>query len=771
MTKKILTLVTVMSATLCAMSQHAVGDWRFHPSFVGNNITAVAEGNQWVYYLTSGHLFRLDKDTGENESLSIINDLSDMTISQAYYNSDRDYLVIIYSDTNIDIILSDGTVVNMPEVKDAVMTQSKTINDVTFASGHIYLATDFGYVVIDDSKFVIKESHIYGKAATSVAQVGSQLLLATADSLYYGNADEYHELLSSFQSSSFSKSCRIRPINETRFFCLTDITVTVSIEATGDSEMSFTGDTLFNYRTTQLQATKDGFLLNVPSQQLCYKTDSQGLNPKPIETGGEICSANPRGDGNNLWAAGPNGLHQLGSTSYYLPNALSYSAPFWMTYNQEKGLLYVSSATAKPPFVMGTAPSYINTFDGISWHDVTPDGAPNRGTYWIEFMPSDPDTYFLGSWRNGLLKVYKDEIVMTYDTTNSPIHYYKGAMRPITSVDRNGNLWVVQTYENPETPVMVLPAAKTRLDQVTANDWITLNIDGIHAGYTQRASFLSTKRGSQDIKVFTDGDFQRPLFLWNSANALSVNPQQVAHSSLTDQDGEQVSWTNIMCLSEDQSGYVWMGTTEGICYFNPAQAFDGSSFRVIRPKVPRNDGTGYADRLMDGIQVNDIAVDGANRKWIATHSSGIFLVSADGSQIIRKFNTTNSPLASNQVNRVCCNPTSNSVYVTTPAGLYEYFSDSSPAESSYDNLLAFPNPVRPDYGGDVTITGMMEGSLVKIADAGGNVIRQLKSTGGMVTWDLCDESGNQVKTGVYLVLCSQSSGSSNAAVTKIAVIR
>jgi hypothetical protein len=149
----------------------------------------------------------------------------------------------------------------------------------------------------------------------------------------------------------------------------------------------------------------------------------------------------------------------------------------------------------------------------------------------------------------------------------------------------------------------------------------------------------------------------------------------------------------------------------------------------------------------------------------------LFLVSADGSVVIDRFNATNSPLASNTIYRVCCNPNSNSVYVTTPAGLYEYFSDSSPAASSYSDILAFPNPVRPDYGGDVTITGLMEGSLVKIADASGNVIRQLKSTGGMVTWDCRDESGEQVKSGVYLVLCSQSSGSGKAAVTKIAVIR
>ena len=52
-----------------------------------------------------------------------------------------------------------------------------------------------------------------------------------------------------------------------------------------------------------------------------------------------------------------------------------------------------------------------------------------------------------------------------------------------------------------------------------------------------------------------------------------------------------------------------------------------------------------------------------------------------------------------------------------------------------------------------------------------NVIRQLKSTGGMATWDCCDQHGNSVKSGVYFVLCSQANGSGEAVVSKIAVIR
>ena len=754
--------------TFCAVAQNAVGDWRIHTSFVGSEVKSVAEGHQWVYYLSGSSLFRLDKSTGENEALNKVNDLSDQTISNIYYNSDKDYLVVIYANANIDVILSEGSVVNMPEIKNAVLTTSKNINDVTFAPGKIYLATDFGYVVIDDKKFVVKESHLYGTPVTSVAQVDDVLLLSAPDGAYYGDADSYYEQLSSFATGDFKTGCRLRPINDHSFYCLTGWTFVTTMTTDEQGNAQFSTATLINNRTDLLQKTQGGFLLNIPLAGQCFKTDENGLNPVGTEVGTELCSSNPDGDG-TWWAAGENGLHQMGSENYYKPNALSFSAPFWMTYNKSKDMLYVSTTAANA--LLGTEyPTRVNTYDGMTWNDVTPEGAPVHGSYWIDFLPGEPDTYFLGTWRDGLLKVMDNEIVLTYDATNSPLRK-KYAMHPITTIDRNGNVWALQSLENPDHPAMVLPAAKAKLNTSTESDWFTPSIDGINTGHTVRPVLISTHNSNYDIKIFSDGDFEMPIVLWNNNGELSSSrPQQVQYAQLTDQDGQPFTWTNVMCFTEDLNGIVWMGSTEGVISFNPAQAFN-SDFRINHIKVPRNDGTGFADYLLSGIQVNDIAVDGANRKWIATQTSGLFLVSPDGTKIIRKFNDTNSPLASNTVYRVCCNPNSNSVYLTTPAGLYEYFSDSSPAESTYDNIYAYPNPVRPEFSGEVTIVGLMDNSLVKIADASGNVIRQLKSTGGMVTWDCCDQYGERAKTGVYMVLCSRANGGSEAVVTKIAVIR
>jgi flagellar hook assembly protein FlgD len=102
----------------------------------------------------------------------------------------------------------------------------------------------------------------------------------------------------------------------------------------------------------------------------------------------------------------------------------------------------------------------------------------------------------------------------------------------------------------------------------------------------------------------------------------------------------------------------------------------------------------------------------------------------------------------------------------------EYSSDSEPPAIDYSNIYAYPNPVRPEYTGDITIRGLMENSLVKIADSAGNVVKSVRSSGGMATWDGCNYQGEPVKSGVYFILASQNENeSSSGAVSKILIIR
>lgn len=110
--------------------------------------------------------------------------------------------------------------------------------------------------------------------------------------------------------------------------------------------------------------------------------------------------------------------------------------------------------------------------------------------------------------------------------------------------------------------------------------------------------------------------------------------------------------------------------------------------------------------------------------------------------------------------------------ISTDRGLCEFFiggSASRPAQE--DEVRAYPNPVTPDYYGWVTIDGLPDNALVKIVDAQGNLVRELgKAEAGSIQWDVYNMHHQRVKTGVYYVLSSSSTGGSESNVTKILVM-
>ena len=114
--------------------------------------------------------------------------------------------------------------------------------------------------------------------------------------------------------------------------------------------------------------------------------------------------------------------------------------------------------------------------------------------------------------------------------------------------------------------------------------------------------------------------------------------------------------------------------------------------------------------------------------------------------------------------------TTGEVFIGTEKGLVSYRGDATEAPKTYSDVYAYPNPVHPDYEGNVTITGLIADSNVKITDLNGNLIRQGRSAGGQFTWDCRTANGRPVASGIYLVLASTSDGSEGV-VTKIAVVR
>lgn len=768
--KYILTLVIALAA-MVAQAQDDYGKWVLHPIFAGENITNCIDTGDEVYYLASGNLYRYDKDTQENEHLNRANYLNDSGVENIYFNADKNYIMVAYLNSNIDVIdLRNGDVSNISDIKNADISTSKAINSITFAAPNMAIvATDFGFVIINDSKLEVISSYISDKAMEGAMILGKNLIINQGGKFHYAPATKHIQQMSDLSSAWVGLVGPMIPIGDNRFFVLATDQLAVVTATEDNGRLSFSATKVASGRPVTVNKMNDGgYVASFKNADYYYTTSATGDNAARHEGAG-IYSSSEGGSG--MWVLDAQGLkHYNGDTltDNILPNAISISGvPFWMEYDVANSKLYLTSTADNVILDDLVGVTQINTFDGNFWQNVTPDGVPepDEGCYWPVMSPNEDNTYFISTRKKGFLKIANDKIVVNLNNASCGINDRMAALR----FDSHGNLWIVQTRDN-EHPVRVLTPAKQAKSQITAQDFIfntSSHIRNLNSEGFKRSQFTI---GNGDTKVFTSGQYGEALVLWNNNSDLSLNKSiSFASGALTDQDGKSLDWYEIRSLATDNSGLVWMGTTSGMISFDPNKAFD-ADFHVTHIKVPRNDGTNLADYLLDGQTVNCIAVDGANRKWIGTEASGLFLVSADGQQVLKNFNATNSMIGSNEIYQVCCDPTGNSVFVTTPLGVAEYKSDATPGQANFNNIYAYPNPVRPDYGGPINITGLMDNSLVKIADPSGNVIRSLKSTGGMVSWDGCNYEGDLVPTGVYTILASQADGSGGGT-AKVLIVR
>ena len=240
-------------------------------------------------------------------------------------------------------------------------------------------------------------------------------------------------------------------------------------------------------------------------------------------------------------------------------------------------------------------------------------------------------------------------------------------------------------------------------------------------------------------------------------------------SSFIDQDGNPFKPSVLRCIAQDNDGTIWIGTDSGPILLGSGYGVFDDDFTITRVKIPRNDGTNAADFLLDNTQVNAISVDGGNRKWIGTETAGVFLMSPDGVTTLEHFTTDNSPLLSDNIICLDINDITGEVFFGTGNGIISYQSDASEGGEDFSDVHAYPNPVREDYHGLITITGLMKDTRVRITDVSGSVVYETVSNGGMATWDGTRPDGQRVATGVYIAMCISDNGKKHA-MTKILVI-
>ena len=178
---------------------------------------------------------------------------------------------------------------------------------------------------------------------------------------------------------------------------------------------------------------------------------------------------------------------------------------------------------------------------------------------------------------------------------------------------------------------------------------------------------------------------------------------------------------------------------------------------------------GNIGELLANQFVTSIEVDGNNQKWVATDGAGVFLFTEDGKSTLQHFTKENSPLPTNSVRSLAYEPQSGKIYMGTPNGLVAFQGNAYSPSENLKEVEVYPNPIRPNYTGLLTVRGLQTDCVVKITDIVGNAVFETTTTGGSIHWDLRSFSGKRVRSGVYLIFVATNDGLESA-VEKVMII-
>lgn len=385
----------------------------------------------------------------------------------------------------------------------------------------------------------------------------------------------------------------------------------------------------------------------------------------------------------------------------------------------------------------------------------------------LDFDPLDNKHIFAGG-RNGLYEFYDKKFKAYYDTDNSLIQPYDGKDKEYqltqgVKFDSNGNLWIL----NSQAPTQSLIEYNTNKEWSSHSKPELMKLDDKGFKNKSLGSLQNMMIDSRGLLWFVNNHWTIPSLYCYQISSDAIK----GYTSFSNQDGSNISVGSVRTVVEDNKGDLWVGTNVGPLLLEANQiTADQTVFNQV--KVPRNDGTNYADYLLNNVDINCIAIDKANRKWFGTNGNGVYLISANNIEQLEHFTTSNSKLLSDHIEAIAIDDNTGEVFFGTDKGLCSYESDinSINDEMTKDNVWAYPNPVKPDYTGDITITGLAVNATVMILTSNGSLVHQGKSSFGIYKWDGRDLKGKKVASGIYMVATATENGEKGT-VCKIAIIK
>lgn len=768
-------ILAVQMLLPCLAAAQTLGSWRIYPAYtvctqnipVGHRIYAIMENKLMAY----------DTEDESIQTFDWMRQLNDVNIQYMEYSAAAHRLILVYDNGNIDLLSTDddSDVINLSQLKNSTI-QGKEIRAVSICEDRALLATGFGLVVLDMSRGVFEKTYRINLDATAVAADDTHIYLGTTTGLWRGaRADNLqdptswqvvHEGLRPSRMFVFDGHIFAQHYN-------------ILFASNEDGTAFYTA--LSSFTPTFHYLTSDGQLLlgNADALYVYSAWDKKEMLTGPftwnsLTRSGSTYWAGDGEDGLQAYTLNDDGKFQLKTAAIH-PNSPLHNYTFHLRWAGNRLLISGGNRHYTDAWREGTA--MILEPDG-TWRNFSPKAVSSMFPYElyrdvtnIAQDPSDPEHHYVGTTRSGIFEFRDGKAVAHIGIENSPLqtilpddsHPQWFAVADGLQYDADGNLWVLNcTHTRVDTIVRIL----TKNGQ-----WTYIPTPEVKQATTLDNIFFDSRGWAWINSRRMDG---RGIYLldYNKTIGNRADDRRTLRSTIVNQDGTTYNPDEFYCINEDQEGNIWLGTNEGPFVITDPTNFASSSFTFEQVKVARTDGSGLADYLLSGVPILAIAIDGGNRKWFGTQGSGAYLMSADCQELIHHFTTENSPLPSNDIFDITIDGRTGLTYFATDGGLASFAADAtSPVEDlQADDILAYPNPVGPDYNGPIAIRGLSRDCEVKILSTTGQLVWSGRSNGGLFTWNGCNQRGQRVSSGIYHVVASTSDGN-KAVVTRITVIR
>lgn len=373
----------------------------------------------------------------------------------------------------------------------------------------------------------------------------------------------------------------------------------------------------------------------------------------------------------------------------------------------------------------------------------------------IVINPNNPNQIFATSYFSGLLKIENENIEL-FNNTNTGPNGLESLVVPGSpsyvdirinspAFDKDGNLWLTNAFV--EKAIKVLGSS---------GQWQSYSLADVAptASTGRYGPMAIDKNRTKWIPSLNDGliafneNYNNKFIVINSTNG-----------NLADND--------VRCVAVDNRNQLWIGTFAGLRVVSVDRFISETELNVNSIIIQEGD---LAQELFYQQTILDIAVDGANRKWVSIADGGVFLVSSDGQETIYRFTKNNSPLPSDNINDIEIDGVSGEVFFATDKGMVSFLGTSTKPNDSLSDVFVYPNPVRPNFVGTLKISGLTDKANVKITDIEGNLVYETTAAGGTIEWDTKAFGKHKVASGVYMIFVA-SEDATDSTVKKVMIIR